>query len=417
MFTNISALIGFLFFHTCLPLYAQIEDSKSSRLSLEDPYIAIKPPKKGTAACCSLQELIPISNVEVGLGMIYSKFQGSLPTAKDQFRGHIKEQEALHSQVGIEFGPFNFYRTTAAGAYQYSQEWYTDNDSLTDYIRRPFSAFGQLLKNADLLEREHRVFLNSKTSLHPNISFLLWITKKIRLAGSSYIIKNNDDFHTNKAYLLNDWAEIKPQFLWSINYAYSLKIYFDFFKKYYNLQPEQSYQSYYFSTKVPRVSYGLVYQYKPLPYNYVEIDLFREDQRLNDPLEDFKRIGFTFSGISRINKRISIHASIGILKDLYLQKSIFFSEHQNALATRTRHETINFFGFTPRYQLDNNNQINVSIFLSRNHNPNIPSKTLKHLEGRLNWTYSVPNYKKSLLNTTKLAKRSIPKRIEYHGIR
>lgn len=352
----------------------------------------------------------------MGLGMLYSRFQTKVPTRRHEYREHNKEQEAIESNFGLELGPLSFSKTQAIVTYQYAQEWYTDNSGLPDFIRNPFSASGQLLKNANLLEREHRVYLNSKTSLHPNTAFVLWIARSVKLAGSRYWPNDEHEFHAKKSYPLKDWLQIRPQLHWTPSYTHRFEFYLDFFKEYFFLQPEQSYQSYHFNAKYPEASFGFSYKNTSIPTNLISFDLFREHHRLGDPLEDFNRFGLTIASKLRENRKFSLDTSFGIFKDSY-SHSIAFSDFNDSVLTDNREESAWFLNISQQYQPNLHSRIIFSLYLSRNENPDTRSKTLNHVSAQLAWHYLIPFTKPSGLEGFKEPKKMLRKRIEYHGLR
>lgn len=349
--------------------------------------------------------------------MVYSRFQSSLPTRRDQFKEHNKEQEAVQSFIGLEFGPFLFKKTKAVAAYQYSQEWYTDSSSLIDFIRKPLNASGRLLKNADLLEREHRVYLDSKTSISPNISFLLWMAKSMKLAGSKHLMQEERGLHKANSYLLKDWIQIKPQASWDLDYAHNLRFYFDFFKEYSYLQPEQSYQSYHLETRSPKGSFGINYQYRQAAFNTINLDLFKEHHRLGDPLEDFERTGLVVSNSLRASRELVFNTSLGVFNDLYRHQSLFTSGPNLSVSSRKRKETGSFFSFSNTFSPNIHHRFGFSFYFSRNENKYSRPRTINHLKAQINWTYTFPFNSDSGLKTFREPKKLTSKRIEYHGLR
>ena len=416
MFSSLLLIARLLSQSSSSPLFAQTAGSPLSPLPLQICSGATSP-ENCTANTFSLQGFIPIRVLEVDLGMAYSRYQGSLPTRKDQFRVHNKEQEAIQASVGLEAGPFLFHKTRTVAAYQYAQEWYTDNSSLTDFIRKPFSASGRLLKNADLLEREHRVYLNSKTYLLPNLEFLLWLSESVKFAGSRYLLQENQGLHEAKSYLLKKWTQVKPTLLWNIDQTHQLNFFLDFYKEYSALQPEQSYQSYYFKWKAPKLSLGLLYKYKLAPSKLVGLEISKEHHRLGDPLEDFERTGITTSYSHKVNEKYSLDASFGILYDKYKHPSLFSLGPESPVYKRSRKESMNFVSLDQNFRLNINHKFRFSLYYSHNENKESRPKTLTHIIAQIKWSYLLPFTETAGLKSLKEGKHLTSKRIEYHGIR
>lgn len=231
--------------------------------------------------------------------------------------GYSKHALMMHFGAGL--GPLVKNNSRTQVGYLYRQNWLSDDERITDYFKGgdPVEYLTYLPFRADLLERQHIVFVDTEIDFTDFLLFKLYAAQRYTFMGARLIPGPEGDSIDQNATLVKQGTDFQPR-LRVYNKEVGMELYAMMNKSLNNEIKAFSSQTYSLTSSTPVLSGGILVDYTPSALeDRLRIDghIILHDFIFNDYYNDYTRQGFVLGVNYQVNSSLSGHAELGVIKD------------------------------------------------------------------------------------------------------